>query len=97
MTLCSLCLLRRSRLSHGVYGHLLGILRSKLTAEHDIRLRTGVNRVDPVVCTAGRLSFRLGDCVLKKLDNMVADGFFTPDQQPTEWVSRVMVVSNTIV
>ena len=64
----------------------------KLPAEHDIRLLTGVNRVDPVVCAAGRLPFRLEDRVFKKLDDMVADGIITPVQEPTEWVSRMMVV-----
>ena len=63
----------------------------KLPAEHDIRLRTGVNRVDPVVCAAGRPPFWLEDRVFKKLDDMVADGIITPVQEPTEWVSRMMI------
>ena len=64
----------------------------KLPTEYDIRLRTGANRVDPVVCAASRLPFRLEDRVFKKLDDMVAEGIITPVHEPTEWVSRMLVV-----
>jgi hypothetical protein len=64
----------------------------KLPVEHDIRLLSGANRVDPVVCAASRLPFRLEDRVFKKLDEMVNDKILTPVQEPTEWVSRMMVV-----
>ena len=64
----------------------------KLPIEHDIRLLTGSNKVDPVVCAASRLPFRLEERAFKKLDDMVADGIITPVQKPTEWVSRIMVV-----
>ena len=64
----------------------------KLPIEHDIRLLTGANRIDPVVCAASRLPFRLEERVFKKLEEMVADGIITPVKEPTEWVSRMMVV-----
>ncbi len=64
----------------------------KLPTEHDIRLLTGANQVDAVVCAASRLPFRLEDRVFKKLDEMVADGIITPVQEPTDWVSRMVVV-----
>jgi hypothetical protein len=60
----------------------------KLPVEHDIRLLPGAHRVDPVVCAASRLPFRLEDHVFKKLDEMVNDKVLTPVQEPTEWVSR---------
>ncbi|XP_046459591.1 uncharacterized protein K02A2.6-like isoform X4 [Daphnia pulex] len=41
---------------------------------------------------ASRLPFRLEDRVFKKLDEMVNDKILTPVQEPTEWVSRMMVV-----
>ena len=50
----------------------------KLPVEHDIRLATGPNRVDPVVCAASRLPFKLEDRVYKKLDEMIADEIITP-------------------
>ena len=43
----------------------------KLPVEHDIRLLSGASSVDPVVCAASRLPFRLEDGVFKKLDEMV--------------------------
>lgn len=64
----------------------------KLPIEHDIKLLSGANRVEPVVCAAGRLPFRLEDRVFKKLNEMVADGIITPVQEPTDWVSRMMVI-----
>ncbi len=53
---------------------------------------SGANRVDPVIRDAGRLPFRLEDRVFKKLDEMVAECIITPVQEPTEWVSQMMVV-----
>jgi hypothetical protein len=50
----------------------------KLPVEHDIRLLSGVHCVDPVVCAASRLPFRLEDRVFKKLDEMVNDKILTP-------------------
>ena len=64
----------------------------KLAVEHDIKLASGDNFVAPVVCAAGRLPFRLEDKVYSKLDQMVEDGIITPVVEPTEWVSRMMVV-----
>ena len=64
----------------------------RLPVEYDIRLATGANRVDPVVCAASRLPFRLEDKVYQKLDQMVADGIIMPVHEPTDWVSRMMVV-----
>lgn len=64
----------------------------KLPVEHDIRLATGPNRVDPVVCAASRIPFKLEEKVYKKLDEMVQEGIITPVKEPTEWVSRMMVV-----
>lgn len=64
----------------------------KLPVEHDIRWLTGASRVDLVVSAAGRLPFHLMDRVFKKLDEMVAEGIITLVQEPTEWVSRMMVV-----
>ena len=88
--LCRLCRrLRRHQLSPFI-DVFTGL--GKLPVEHDIRLATGVNHIDPVVCAAGRLPFRLEDRVFEKLDQMVADGIITPVTEPTEWVSRMMVV-----
>jgi hypothetical protein len=64
----------------------------KLPVEHDIKLLSGTNRVDPVICAASRLPFRLEDRVNKKLDEMVDAGIITPVHEPTEWASRMMVV-----
>lgn len=64
----------------------------KLPVEHDIRLATGANYVDPVVCAASRLPFRLEEKVFKKLDQMVKDEIIVPVVEPTEWVSRMLVV-----
>ncbi|XP_045030777.1 uncharacterized protein K02A2.6-like [Daphnia magna] len=64
----------------------------KLPVENDIRLLSGANRVDPVVYAASRLPFRLEDRVFKKLDEMVKENILAPVQEPTEWVSRMMVV-----
>ena len=43
----------------------------KLPVVHDIKLATGPNFVDPVVCAASRLPFLLEGKVYKKLDQMV--------------------------
>lgn len=64
----------------------------KLPVEHDIKLTSGDNYVDPVVCAAGRLPFLLEKKVYKKLDKMVADEIIVPLVEPTEWVSRMLVV-----
>ena len=64
----------------------------KLPVEHDIKLLSGTNRVDPVICAASRLPFRLEDRVNKKLDEMEDAGIITPVHEPTEWASRMMVV-----
>lgn len=64
----------------------------RLPVEQDIRLLAGANQIDPVVCAASRLPFRLEERVFKKLEEMVADGIIAPVQEPTEWVSRMMVV-----
>lgn len=64
----------------------------KLPVEHDIRLASGANYVDPVVCAAGRLPFSLEEKVFKKLDRMVEDEIIIPVVEPTEWVSRMLVV-----
>jgi hypothetical protein len=64
----------------------------KLPVQHDIRLASGDNYVIPVVCAAGRLPFRLEEKVYQKLDQMVSDEIIFPVVEPTEWVSRVMVV-----
>ncbi|XP_045024067.1 uncharacterized protein LOC116923346 [Daphnia magna] len=61
--------------------------------EHVIKLSTGSNAVDPVVSPAGRIPFRLKEPVYRKLDQMVADGIIAPVSEPTDWVSRMMVVS----
>ena len=64
----------------------------KLPVQHDIKLAEGANYVNPVVCAAGRLPFRLEEKVYKKLEQMVSDKIITPVVEPTEWVSRMMVV-----
>ncbi len=64
----------------------------RLPVEYDIRLASGANRVDPVVCAASRLPFRLEEKVYQKLDQMVVDGIITSVKEPNEWVSRMMVV-----
>ncbi|XP_032791650.1 uncharacterized protein K02A2.6-like [Daphnia magna] len=65
----------------------------KLPVEHTIKLSTGSNAVDPVISAAGRLPFRLEETVRKKLDRMVDDGIIIPVSEPTDWVSRMLVVS----
>jgi hypothetical protein len=67
----------------------------KLPVEYDIKLLSGANRVDPVVCAASRLPFRLEDRVFKKLDEMVEKEILVPVHEPTEWVSRMMVVGKS--
>jgi hypothetical protein len=57
----------------------------KLPTDYDIRLATGAAYVDPVVSAAVRLPF-------EKLDRMVADKIIFPEVEPTEWVSRMLVV-----
>ena len=64
----------------------------KLPVEHDIRLLSGDRRVDPVICAASRVPFKLEERVFRKLDQMVADRIITPVTEPTEWVSRMMIV-----
>lgn len=44
----------------------------KLDMEHDIKLASGENFVNPVVCAAGRLPFRLEEKVFQKLDAIIA-------------------------
>ncbi|KZS19686.1 Uncharacterized protein APZ42_013852 [Daphnia magna] len=61
----------------------------------DFKLNSGAicaNRVDPVVCAASRLPFQLEDHVFKKLDKLFKIDILTPVHEPTEWVSRMMVV-----
>jgi hypothetical protein len=67
----------------------------RLPVEYDIKLLSGANRVDPVVCAASRLPFRLEDRVFKKLDEMVEKEILVPVHEPTEWVSRMMVVGKS--
>ena len=64
----------------------------KLPVEHDIKLASGDNYVDPVVCAAERLPFLLEEKVYRKLDEMVADEVIVPVVEPAEWVSRMLVV-----
>lgn len=64
----------------------------KLAMEHEIKFASGENFVSPVVCAAGWLPFRLEEKVFQKLDSMVKDGIITPVSEPTEWVSRMMVI-----
>lgn len=64
----------------------------KLPTEYDIRLATGAAYVDPVVSAAGRLPFGLEKRVFEKLDRMVAEKIIVPVVEPTEWVSRMLVV-----
>lgn len=64
----------------------------KLPVQYDIKLATGDNFVDPVVCAAGRLPFLLEDKVYAKLAQMVEDGIIATVVEPTSWVSRMMVV-----
>ena len=64
----------------------------KLPIEHEIRLATGPNHVDPVVSAAGRIPFGLEKKVFDKLDKMVADKIIAPVIEPTEWVNRMLVV-----
>ncbi len=64
----------------------------RLPVEHDIKLASGDKYVDPVVCAAGRLPFLLDKQVYKKLDQMVSDKIIVPVVEPTEWVSRMLVV-----
>ena len=64
----------------------------KLPIEHEIRLATGHNHVDPVVSAAGRIPFGLEKKVFDKLDKMVADKIIAPVIEPTEWVNRMLVV-----
>jgi hypothetical protein len=40
----------------------------KLPVEYDIKLLSGANKIDPVVCAAGRLPFKLEERVYKKLE-----------------------------
>jgi hypothetical protein len=55
----------------------------KLPVVHDIKLATGPNFVDPVVCAASRLPFLLEGKVYKKLDQMVKDEIIVPVVEPT--------------
>jgi hypothetical protein len=48
--------------------------------------------VDPVVSAAGRLPFSLEKHVFDKLDQMVALKIIAPVMEPTEWVSKMLVV-----
>ena len=64
----------------------------QLSMEHEIRLTTGSARVDPVVSAAGRLPFSLEKRVFDKLDQMVALRIIAPVVEPTDWVSRMLVV-----
>jgi hypothetical protein len=64
----------------------------KLPTDYDIRLATGAAYVDPVVSAAVRLPFGFEKRVFEKLDRMVADKIIFPEVEPTEWVSRMLVV-----
>lgn len=64
----------------------------KLPVEHYNWLLSGDNRVNPVLCAASRLPFRLEDRIFRKLDDMVNDKILVPVHEATEWASRKMVV-----
>ncbi|XP_045024072.1 uncharacterized protein LOC123469327 [Daphnia magna] len=51
-----------------------------------------VEFMDVFTGLASRLPYRLEGRVFKKLDEMVNEKILTPVQEPTEWVSRMMVV-----
>ena len=67
----------------------------KLPVVHDIKLATGQNFVDPVVSSASRLSFLLEGKVYKKLNQMVKDEIIISVAEPTEWVSRMLLVGKS--
>lgn len=67
----------------------------KLPVEYDIKLLAGANKVDPVVYAASRLPFKLEERVFQKLEDMVTEGIIAPVQEPTEWVSRIIVVGKS--
>ncbi|XP_046630630.1 uncharacterized protein K02A2.6-like [Daphnia pulicaria] len=62
----------------------------KLPVQYDIKLATGDNFVDPVVCAAGRLPFLLEDKVYAKLAQMVDDGIIAPVVEPTSWLNKAI-------
>lgn len=61
----------------------------KLSGEHAIKLVEGAV---PSVYAASRLPFKLQEAVFDKLDEMERDGVITPVSEPTDWVSRMVVV-----
>ena len=67
----------------------------KLPVVHGIKLATGQNFVDPVVCAASRLPFLLEGKVYKKLNQMVKDEIIISVVEPTEWVSRMLLVGKS--
>ena len=54
---------------------------------------TGNDAMDPVVSATGKLPFRLWEPMCNKLDQVTADGIIVPVPEPTDWVSRRLVVS----
>lgn len=64
----------------------------KHPVQYDIKLATGANFVDLVVCAAGLLPIHLEEKVYAKLAQMVDDGIIAPVVEPTLWVSRMIVV-----
>ncbi|XP_057378537.1 uncharacterized protein K02A2.6-like [Daphnia carinata] len=71
-----------------VFSNQLG----RLPVAHDIKLITGEGRIQPTVSAASRLPFKLEKTVFNKLDEMVKNHIITPVTEPTEWVSRMVVV-----
>ena len=63
---------------------------SKLSKEHDIKLREGAS---PVVHTARRIPYRLKDKVESKLKEFEAAGVIERVTEPTELVSRMVIAS----
>ena len=64
----------------------------KLPVEHHIRLKTGANYVDPTVSAAGHLAFKVEDKVFAMIDEMVEREVLAWVTEPTEYVSRMVVV-----
>lgn len=62
----------------------------KLPIEYDIRLATGTNYIDPVVCPAARLPLSMEEKTHKALIDMVDNEVLAPVTEPTEYVSRMM-------
>ena len=67
----------------------------QLPVTHDNKLKTGESQVEPVISAASWLPFKLEERVNAKLDQMVKEGIITQVKEPTEWVSRMMVVGKS--